>query len=126
MTYDRVEGQPQIVFSMVRVSTKLLALCCTGSFGRTMDDLVLLDSFMRTPNASTDELGALPAPVQCSAEVDRSMNLTGLRLGLPSNFGWVTPGLSGEVSQQLANDLIAIVWTATAFSKLSSAPPLCL
>ena len=63
-----------------------------------MEDLVLLDSFMRTPNATTDELGALPAPVQCNADVDRSMNLTGLRLGLPSNFGWVNPGLSGEVS----------------------------
>ena len=63
-----------------------------------MEDLVLLDSFMRTPNATTDELGALPAPVQCNADVDQSMNLTGLRLGLPSNFGWVNPGLSGEVS----------------------------
>lgn len=66
-----------------------------------MEDLVLLDSFMRTPNATTDELGALPAPVQCNADVDRSMNLTGLRLGLPSNFGWVNPGLSGEVRSAL-------------------------
>lgn len=69
-----------------------------GSFARTMDDLVLLDSFMRTPDAMVDELGALPTPVQCSANVNRNFNLSTLRLGLPSNFGWVNPGLSGEVS----------------------------
>ena len=63
-----------------------------------MEDLVLLDGLMRTPNAMTDELGALPVPVQCNAEVDRSFNLSGLKLGLPSNFGWVHPGLSGEVT----------------------------
>ena len=62
-----------------------------------MEDLVLLDSFLRTPNDMTDELGALTAPVQCNADVDRNFSLSGLRLGLPSNFGWVNPGLSGEV-----------------------------
>ena len=69
-----------------------------GSFGRTMEDLVMLDSVMRTPNTTTDELGGLPAPVSCDAPIERSLNLTGLKLGLPSNFGWVNPGLSGEVS----------------------------
>lgn len=69
-----------------------------GSFGRTMEDLILLDSIMRTPDTTTDELGGLPVPVSCDAPIDRSMNLTGLKLGLPSNFGWVNPGLSGEVS----------------------------
>ena len=69
-----------------------------GSFGRTMEDLVMLDSIMRTPDTSTDELGGLPAPVSCEAPIDRGLNLTGLKLGLPSNFGWVNPGLSGEVS----------------------------
>ncbi len=63
-----------------------------------MEDLVLLDSFMRTSNATTDELGALSQPVSCAVDVDRSMNLSGLRLGMPSNFGWVNPGLSGEVT----------------------------
>ena len=59
---------------------------------------MLLDSFMRTSNATTDELGALSQPVSCAVDVDRSMNLSGLRLGMPSNFGWVNPGLSGEVT----------------------------
>ena len=66
-----------------------------------MEDLVLLDSIMRTPNATTDEFAALSAPVSCAVDVDRAMNLSGLRLGLPSNFGWVNPGLSGEVSTEL-------------------------
>lgn len=73
-------------------------MCHAGSFGRTMEDLVLLDSVIRTQNATTDELGGLPVPVSCAANIDRSMNLTGLKLGLPSNFGWISPGLSGEVS----------------------------
>ena len=73
-------------------------MTAAGSFGRTMEDLVMLDSVMRTPNTMTDELGGLPIPVSCDATIDRSMNLTGLKLGLPSNFGWVNPGLSGEVS----------------------------
>lgn len=72
-----------------------------GSFGRTMEDLVMLDSVMRTPNTTTDELGGLPAPVSCDASIDRGLNLTGLKLGLPSNFGWVNPGLSGEVSSPI-------------------------
>ena len=63
-----------------------------------MEDLVMLDSIMRTPDTMTDELGGLPVPVSCNATIDRTMNLTGVKLGLPSNFGWVNPGLSGEVS----------------------------
>ena len=74
-----------------------------GSFGRTMEDLVLLDSFMRTSNASTDELGLLPSPVSCAVDVDRSMNLSGIRVGLPSHFGWVDPGLSGEVTSVITH-----------------------
>ena len=74
-----------------------------------MEDLVLLDSFMRTPDATTDELGALPAPVQCSANVERNMSLSGLRLGLPSNFGWVNPGLSGEVNSLNDFTLIGVL-----------------
>ncbi|KAL0026963.1 hypothetical protein WJX79_003281 [Trebouxia sp. C0005] len=73
-----------------------------GSFGRTMEDLVLLDSFMRTSSATTDELGALSQPVSCAVDVDTSFNLSGLRLGMPSNFGWVNPGLSGEI-QNITN-----------------------
>lgn len=69
-----------------------------GSLGRTIEDLVMLDSVMRTPHITTDAFGGLPVPVCCDAPIDRSLNLTGLKLGLPSNFGWVNPGLSGEVS----------------------------
>ena len=67
----------------------------------TMEDLVMLDSVMRTPHKTTDAFGGLPAPVSCDAPIDRSLNLTGLKLGLPSNFGWVHPGLSGEVSNPI-------------------------
>lgn len=82
-----------------------------GSFARTMDDLILLDSFMRTPNASTDEFGALTAPVSCSAGIDRSLNLSEIRLGMPSNFGWVNPGLSSEI-QDITNSALHILTAA--------------
>ncbi|KAL3163281.1 hypothetical protein ABBQ32_009676 [Trebouxia sp. C0010 RCD-2024] len=82
-----------------------------GSFGRTMEDLILLDSVIRTPNTTTDELGGLPVPVSCDAPIDRSMNLTGLKLGLPSNFGWVNPGLSGEI-QNITNHAMQLMMNA--------------
>ena len=44
-------------------------------------------------------VGSIPDdPVPCAVHVDRNMALSGLRMGLPSNFGWVNPGLQGEVS----------------------------
>ena len=67
----------------------------------------MLDSIMRTPNTTTDELGGLPAPVSCDAPIDRGLNLSGLKLGLPSNFGWVNPGLSGEVSRPVPKLFLA-------------------
>ena len=76
-----------------------------------MEDLVLLDSIIRTPNDMTDELGGLQVPVSCNVEVDRSMNLTGLRLGLPSNFGWVNPGLSGEVPLTVSSQNLMAAWS---------------
>ena len=72
-----------------------------GSFGRTVEDVILLDSIVRRPNCSTTSMGALPTPVSCNVTVDRGLNLTGLRIGLPSTFGWAK-GLSSEVSAQEA------------------------
>lgn len=66
--------------------------------GRTMGDLILLDSVLRSSNMTSTAVGAVPDPVACAARVDTNLNLSGLRLGLPSNFGWVHPGLSSQVS----------------------------
>lgn len=75
-----------------------------GSFGRTAEDLVLLDSIIRSANATTDAVGASPDNiVSCAVSVDTNMSLAGLRIGLPSNFGWVNPGLSAEVRKTLCN-----------------------
>ena len=77
-----------------------------GSFGRTAEDLVLLDSIIRSANATTDAVGASPDNiVSCAVSVDTNMSLAGLRIGLPSNFGWVNPGLSAEVRKALRNTL---------------------
>lgn len=69
----------------------------SGSMARTMEDLVLLDSIVRLSNFSSDAYGLLEEPVSCAIDVDRNFNLTGVRLGLPSTFGWQFPGLSEEV-----------------------------
>ena len=66
--------------------------------GRTMGDLILLDSVLRSSNMTSTAVGAIPDPVACAARVDTNISLSGLRLGLPSNFGWVHPGLSSQVS----------------------------
>lgn len=71
-------------------------LMTVGSFGRNVDDVILLDSIVRRPNCTTTSIGALSTPVSCAADVDRGLNLTGLRLGLPSSFGWEA-GISSEV-----------------------------
>ena len=77
-----------------------------GSFGRTAEDLVLLDSIIRSANATTDAVGASPDNiVSCAVSVDTNMSLAGLRIGLPSNFGWVNPGLSAEVRKAPCNTL---------------------
>ena len=63
---------------------------------RTARDLILLDSIVRKPNCTTDAKGAISAPVPCDVEVEMDLNLTGVRLGLPSTLGW-NNGISSEV-----------------------------
>ncbi|KAL3136240.1 hypothetical protein ABBQ32_007252 [Trebouxia sp. C0010 RCD-2024] len=69
-----------------------------GAMGRTMGDLVLLDSVLRSSNMTSTAVGAIPDPVACAARIEPNMSLSGLRLGLPSNFGWVNPGLSSQMA----------------------------
>ena len=73
-------------------------MCLLGSMARTMDDLILLDGVVRLSNFSSDVYGMLEEPVSCATNVNKNFNLTGVRLGLPSTFGWQSPGLSEEVS----------------------------
>lgn len=69
-----------------------------GALARTADDLQLLDSVIRNSAASTTGHGALATNVSCAAPRNSSLNsLRGVRLGLPSTFGWVTSGISEEV-----------------------------
>ena len=58
-----------------------------GSMGRTAEDLVMLDSIVRTPNITTTGVGILPTPVSCNVNVNRNLSLAGLRIGLPSTLG---------------------------------------
>lgn len=58
----------------------------------------MLDSIVRKPNCTTDGKGAIPDMVSCDVEVDRNLDLSGIRLGLPSTAGWGTTGISNEVS----------------------------
>ena len=58
-----------------------------GSMGRTAEDLILLDSIVRTKNYSSTGEGMLPTAVSCSVNVNSNLSLSGLRIGLPSNYG---------------------------------------
>ena len=78
----------------------------TGAMGRTMSDLVLLDSVLRSSNMTSTTVGALPDPVSCAARVEPNITLQGLRLGLPSNFGWVNPGLSSQVHTRVFHTVL--------------------
>ena len=54
---------------------------------RNMDDLILLDSIVRSVNTTTRGNGGLPAPgVSCDAAIDRDMSLSGVTLGLPLSY----------------------------------------
>ena len=68
---------------------------------RTAGDLVLLDSVIRNSAANTTGNGAVASPLSCAVDVNSSMSLRGVRLGLPSTEGWVPSdsydGISGEV-----------------------------
>lgn len=81
-----------------------------GSFARNAEDLILLDSIVRAPNCTTTSMGALPAPVSCAPNVTKDLNLTGLRLGLPSTFGWAQ-GISSEARLHLK----PLLWIAIHF-----------
>ncbi len=73
--------------------------------GRTMTDLITLDSILRSSNMTSTAVGSIPDPVACNAFIDPNITLKGLRLGLPSNFGWVNPGLSSQVSLLPCHDV---------------------
>ena len=70
---------------------------------RTAGDLNLLDSIIRNSDFNTTGNGAVATAVPCAVDVDTSMSLEGVRLGLPSTLGWVPSatyvGISGEVSK---------------------------
>lgn len=69
-----------------------------GSMGRTAEDLIMLDSIVRTKNYSSSGEGMLPGTVPCDVNVNTNLSLAGLRIGLPSTFGWVTPGIDASIS----------------------------
>eukprot|EP00891_Asterochloris_glomerata_P009220 jgi/Astpho2/9220/Aster-07177 len=69
-----------------------------GSMGRTAEDLIMLDSIVRTKNYSSTGEGMLPTAVNCSVTVNSNLSLSGLRIGLPSNYGWVYPGIDPSIS----------------------------
>ncbi|DBA99565.1 TPA: hypothetical protein ACH3X3_012144 [Trebouxia sp. C0006] len=77
-----------------------------GAMGRTMTDLITLDSILRSSNMTSTAVGSIPDPVACNAFIDPNITLKGLRLGLPSNFGWVNPGLSSQMAN-LTNAALA-------------------
>ena len=68
-----------------------------GAMARTADDLILLDGIIRNSGANSTGNGAVYPAVQCAAPINASMSLKGVRLGLPSTFGWQTAGISQEV-----------------------------
>lgn len=79
--YNRVDSLP-------RHSTHLHSLA--GSMGRTAEDLIMLDSIVRTKNYSSSGEGMLPGTVPCDVNVNTNLSLAGLRIGLPSTFGELT------------------------------------
>lgn len=90
-----------------------------------MDDLILLDSIVRPENCTTSVVGALPAPISCVPNITRDLNLTGLRLGLPSTFGWAQ-GISSEVRLLgfRVQDSGFRVYTPPSPTELLSIPPI--
>ena len=69
-----------------------------GSMARTAQDLILLDSVIRSSNYSTTGFGSVPDPVSCAVSIDPDFSLEGVRLGLPSTLAWTSPGISAEVN----------------------------
>ena len=61
---------------------------------RNMDDLILLDSILRSSNKTTRGNHAIPEPgVSCAAPIDRNFSLEGITIGLPIDY-W--QGLNGN------------------------------
>ncbi len=91
-----------------------------GSMARTAGDLVLLDSIVRNSAAKTTGNGAVASALSCAVNVNSSMSLKGVRLGLPSTEGWVPSatydGISGEASPSL---LSAILWANISMCKFA-------
>ena len=77
-------------------------MACAGSMARTAGDVILLDSIIRNNDFNSTGNGAVATAVPCAADVNTSLDLQGVRLGLPSTLGWVPSatydGISGEVS----------------------------
>ena len=78
---------------------------------RNMDDLILLDSIVRSVNATTRGNGGLPAPgVSCDAPVNRDMDMSGVTLGLPVSY-WadIDPAVSptDPTAQHAGHGMIA-------------------
>jgi mandelamide amidase len=88
-----------------------------GSMGRTMDDLIMLDNILRNSGYNTTTNGALDTPVTCAVNVNSNYSLQGVRIGLPSNFGWTNspyaPAMQGEMAM-IANATLAKLQAAGA------------
>lgn len=100
-----IEGHvvPPASFEQLSAQQSLSIPSCTlqdtvGGMARTADDLILLDSIIRDSDASTTGNGAVSSPVTCAAPISSNFtSLEGVRLGLPSTFGFVTASISDEV-----------------------------
>ena len=65
-----------------------------GTFARTGQDLFLLDSIVRQADAATTSFGSVANNVSCATDANSIPSLQGVRLGLPSSFGWNTTGIN--------------------------------
>ncbi|DBB14631.1 TPA: hypothetical protein ACH3X3_004893 [Trebouxia sp. C0006] len=102
-----------------------------GSMARTAGDLVLLDSIVRNSAAKTTGNGAVASALSCAVNVNSSMSLKGVRLGLPSTEGWVPSatydGISGEVAVPINSALaklrsagaVLVPFDSTTFQELA-------
>ncbi|DBA92431.1 TPA: hypothetical protein ACH3X1_002668 [Trebouxia sp. C0004] len=102
-----------------------------GSMARTAADLVLLDSIVRNSAGNTTGNGAVASALSCGVNVNSSMSLKGVRLGLPSTEGWVPSatydGISGEVAVPINSALaklrsagaVLVPFDSSAFQELA-------
>lgn len=102
-----------------------------GSMARTAGDVILLDSIIRNNDFNSTGNGAVAAAVPCAVNVNSSLSLRGVRLGLPSTLGWVPSatyaGISGEIAGVINTALTRIrnagatlvPFDSTAFDELA-------